>query len=81
MTKPEFSDIEIPLELIEKGDSNEVEKYLKIQVGLDSFNMKELRDRAAILRVYPIFGLCKSELIRKIREKQNEQVTAKKESV
>jgi hypothetical protein len=72
LTKPEFSDIVVPLELIEKGDSGNIEKYLKNQVGLESFTIVELRDRAAILRVMPIFGLSKSQLIQRIREKQRE---------
>jgi len=80
LCKPEFAGIEVPLELIEKGDSDGIEKYLKERLGLESFTIAELREKAAVLRVSPIFGLSKAELILKIREKQRELANCKEES-
>lgn len=78
LSKPEFISIEVPIELMERGDSDDIYEYLKKQVGLDSLTIAELRDRAAVLRISPIFGLSKSELILKIMEKQNEPCSNQK---
>lgn len=68
LKKREFTGMDIPLDLIEKGDSDALEKHLRDQLGLESFTIAELRDRAAILRITPIFGVSKSDLIMRIRE-------------
>jgi hypothetical protein len=73
LKKREFAGMQVPLDMIEKGDSDALERHLKDQLGLESFTIAELRDRAAILRITPIFGVAKADLILRIREHESQQ--------
>jgi hypothetical protein len=79
LKKREFAGMNVPLELIEKGDSDALEEHLKAQLGLESFTIAELRDRAAILRISPIFGVSKATLILRIREHEQAKATNRSE--
>lgn len=80
LSKPEFQGITVPEGLIGHGDSNRIYEYLKTTLGLEELTVANLREKAAILRVMPIFGLTKSQLISKIREKQDELAKSQKQS-
>ena len=80
LSKPEFEGIEVPQALIDKGDADGILEYLKQYLGLEDLTIATLRERAAVLRIIPVFGLSKSELIEKIREKERELATRKKET-
>lgn len=80
LSKPEFDGIVVPQELIEKADSDGIHEYLKRYLGLEELTIATLRDRAAVLRIMPVFGLSKSELISKIREKERELAKSKTDS-
>lgn len=78
--KPEFSGIEVPQTFIDSADDDGIYEYLKQSLGLEELTIASLRDRAAVLRIMPIFGLSKSQLITKIREKESESSNCKKET-
>jgi hypothetical protein len=73
-------DIDIPDELLERANFEEIKQYLKMSIGVDSLTINELRDRAAILRITPIWGLTKTQLILAIIRKQDESCTCQKVS-
>ena len=62
------------IQAIKDGDSNYVNNWFHTKAlnNLDSMTLKELRDKAALLRVYPIWGRPKSSLILAIMDKENE---------
>lgn len=77
LSKPEFQGIVVPQELIDNADSDGIQEYLKRYLGLEELTIASLRDRAAVLRIMPVFGLSKSELITRIREKESELAKSK----
>jgi hypothetical protein len=80
LSKPEFEGIVVPQDLIDKGDADGIYEYLKRHLGLEDLTIAALRERAAVLRIMPIFGLSKSQLIEKIREKESESAKGKTNS-
>lgn len=85
LSKPEHAMI-IPdqgcKDAIIRGDAEFVASWYRQRLmnDLDSLSLKDLRDRAAILRVNPIWGLSKAQLIIRIMEKQRDSESVKERS-
>lgn len=70
------------LEFIVNGDANSVSDWFKRKLlsDLDSLTLSDLREKAAILRVTPVWGLNKQTLILRILEKLDESRNGEKET-
>ncbi len=62
-----FSSIQVSDAMIVRGNPDEIELFIKKQMDLETFTLKELRDGAAVLRITPIWGLSKYQLIESIQ--------------
>jgi hypothetical protein len=57
------------LTAIERGDVGFVRKWFR--TDLDSYNLKELRDLASRVGIYPVYGKTRGQLILLIKDKRD----------